>query len=53
MLMLAKQSPHKLFVRECAHVVACLYMQEVKELLLQGKVPPDSKACLDKFLANK
>ena len=52
--MVATQSPHKHFVYEPAYMVACLcILQEVKELLLQGKVPPDSKACLDKFLANK
>lgn len=26
-------------------------LQEVKELLSKGQVPPDSKACLDRFLA--
>ena len=28
-------------------------MQEVKQLLSKGQVPPDSKACLDKYLAKQ
>ena len=28
-------------------------LQEVKELLLKGQVPPDSKACLNRFLVTE
>jgi len=27
-------------------------MQEVKELMSSGKVPPDSKACMEKYLGS-
>ena len=53
MLMLGKQTHNKHLLNVSSTCWSVFTLQEVKELLLKGQVPPDSKSCLDRFLVTE
>ena len=44
---------NKSFAATALHIGVVGFVQDVKDLLASGPVPPDSKACLEKYFAER